>query len=308
MHNYLRDFMKTIFIFWVILFLPSIFFAQVENKEASWTTIESPKGDLTFAVPSGFLIDNENGEYQVIAYQNEATIRASVQENGRAKERLNSMRQFPVEEDAKVTRFTLDDFIGDAYSYEKEKSFSMRFYMASSKAFYSISVSSKSSDNSISERFLYSIKLNNQPLLKRDIQPSQKGETKISIASLKTSPVIIEALNRKDAAKTELKYDLDNKVTPEDTIKYSRPLLILRKPHARYADGARQGGVQGTIKLKVHFQANGEVGDITVLSKLDKGLAGNSVDAARQIKFLPAEVDGKPVDVLRIVEYSFRIY
>ncbi len=44
------------------------------------------------------------------------------------------------------------------------------------------------------------------------------------------------------------------------------------------------------------------------LSKMNKGLVINSVDAARRIKFLPAEVDGKPVDVTKIVEYSFSIY
>jgi hypothetical protein len=44
------------------------------------------------------------------------------------------------------------------------------------------------------------------------------------------------------------------------------------------------------------------------LSKLNKGLVKNSVDAARRIKFLPAEVDGKPIDVSRMVEYSFSIY
>jgi hypothetical protein len=41
---------------------------------------------------------------------------------------------------------------------------------------------------------------------------------------------------------------------------------------------------------------------------MNKGLVINSVDAARRIKFLPAEVDGKPVDVTKIVEYSFSIY
>lgn len=184
----------------------------------------------------------------------------------------------------------------------------MSFYIASSKAFYTISVSSKTANNSAAENFLYSVKIDDQSLIKRDVQPTTKEEAKIPIASLKTTPAIIAALNKKDAGKTELNYDLDDKVLPEDTTKYSRPLITLRKPRASYTDAAREGNVHGIIKLKILFRASGEVGDITVLSKFDKGLIKSAADAVRRIKFLPAEVGGKAVDVSRIVEYSFNIY
>ncbi|MCA1638242.1 MAG: hypothetical protein LC768_07895, partial [Acidobacteria bacterium] len=127
--------MRRIFILWVILFLPSIFFAQVENIQ--WTRIESPKSDLSFAVPPNFLIDNEDGEYRAIAFHDEAMMRVSIQETGSAKARIKEMRQFPPRNaDVKVSRFTLGDFIGDFYIDEKDEGFMMSIYVASSKAFY----------------------------------------------------------------------------------------------------------------------------------------------------------------------------
>lgn len=301
--------MKRVFIFWTILFLPAAFLAQIQNKETQWTRIESPRGDLSFAVPTDFLIDNEEKEHhRVIAYQNQVNMRVDTQDDANAKSRLKSMHKFPANGDPKISHFTLGDFIGDVYTFEKENSFAMSFYIASSKAFHTLTVSSENSKNPVLVNFLYSIKLDNQPLIKQETQANQKEETKISITSLKTSPIILEALKKKDAEKTKIKYELDNKEIPEDVTKYSRSLIILRKPRPSYTDGARQNGVQGTVKLKVMFQANGEIGDITVLSKLKSGLSENAANVARRIKFLPAEIDGKPVDVSRVVEYTFTIY
>lgn len=311
--------MKTIFIFCVILFAPSIVFSQAENKQTQWAKIESPKGDLSVAVPSGFLVDNEDGEYRIIAFTEQVTMHVNVDGNGNAKSRLKMMRQFSSSDrvDAQITRFALGDFIGDVYKYESEKGFSMSIYAASSKAFYVISVSSKDAENRALLNFLHSIKLANQPLLKQDTQINQTTaaveETAVSIATLKTNPIVLEALKRKTAVKVNVTYDfkerdIKGKTLPEDNNKYSRPLITLRKPRASYTDAARRDAFQGSIRLKILFRANGEIGDITVLTDAPKDLSKNTVDAAAKIKFLPAEIDGKAVDVSRVVEYTFTIY
>lgn len=86
------------------------------------------------------------------------------------------------------------------------------------------------------------------------------------------------------------------------------PLKILSKPKASYTDSARQSNVQGTIKMAVLFGADGRVKNILLLRRLGKGLDENAVKAARNILFEPKKRDGKPVSVVRIIEYSFRIY
>lgn len=86
------------------------------------------------------------------------------------------------------------------------------------------------------------------------------------------------------------------------------PLKILSKPRASYTDSARQGNVQGTIRAAVLFAADGRVQHVLLLHRLGSGLDEQAVSAARRIKFEPTMKDGKPISVVRMVEYTFSIY
>lgn len=86
------------------------------------------------------------------------------------------------------------------------------------------------------------------------------------------------------------------------------PPKILSKPAVSYTGAARQAGVTGKIRLAVLFAASGEVTYTLVIKPLGYGLDEQAVRAARGIKFEPAEKNGKPISVVRIVEYSFSIY
>ena len=86
------------------------------------------------------------------------------------------------------------------------------------------------------------------------------------------------------------------------------PLKITAKPRANYTDGARTNGISGIVRLLVGFSADGTIKHILILKSLDSGLDRNAVAAARQIRFEPKQIDGKPVSVVRVVEYSFTVY
>ena len=89
---------------------------------------------------------------------------------------------------------------------------------------------------------------------------------------------------------------------------YTRQLIVLKKYKAAYTDKARSENVRGTVKGRILFKADGTIGEIAMDPTLDKGLAISAADAARRIIFLPAEIDGKPVDEWRSISYSFDIY
>ena len=86
------------------------------------------------------------------------------------------------------------------------------------------------------------------------------------------------------------------------------PLKILSKPRPGYTDSARQSNVQGTVVLAVLFRDDGKVGIVLLIKGLDKGLSQQAISAAKRIQFQPMMKDGKPVSVVRMVEYSFSIY
>ena len=86
------------------------------------------------------------------------------------------------------------------------------------------------------------------------------------------------------------------------------PIKILSKPRPSYTNSARQANVQGTIKLAVLFGANGMVQHTLILNRLGNGLDEEAIYAARKIQFEPMMKDGKPVSVVKLVEYSFSIF
>ncbi len=104
----------------------------------------------------------------------------------------------------------------------------------------------------------------------------------------------------------------DNNPPEKDAIKpptrLTKPLYLLSKPRASYTDIARLYQIQGTVKLRVTFLANGTIGTITQITKLPFGLTDSSFNAARQMRFEPAQKNGVPYTVVKQVEYTFTIY
>ncbi|HVF48104.1 MAG TPA: energy transducer TonB [Pyrinomonadaceae bacterium] len=86
------------------------------------------------------------------------------------------------------------------------------------------------------------------------------------------------------------------------------PLRILSKPRPGYTDEARMNSVQGSVILKVTFEANGTIGAIEVVKGLERGLTEMTEEAARKITFIPARQNGTPVSVTKQLEYHFSVY
>ena len=102
--------------------------------------------------------------------------------------------------------------------------------------------------------------------------------------------------------------DLSNSENQSGSIK-DKPLKILYKPRAAYP--SQENGlvcIQGTVSLRITFLETGEIGNISVISRLPYGATENAVEAAKQIKFEPAIKDGKPVNVTKTVQFPFSIY
>ncbi len=86
------------------------------------------------------------------------------------------------------------------------------------------------------------------------------------------------------------------------------PLKILRKPRAVYTDNARGALAQGAIRIAVLFGANGKIQHILMIKRIGYGLDESALNAARQIEFVPQMKDGKPISVVKLVEYNFSLY
>lgn len=85
------------------------------------------------------------------------------------------------------------------------------------------------------------------------------------------------------------------------------PVEILAKPKPNYTDEGRKLKVEGEVRLEVLFTATGEVQVIRVLQGLGHGLDEQAVRAAQQMKFKPAQREGKAVDSRATLHIVFQL-
>jgi TonB family protein len=100
--------------------------------------------------------------------------------------------------------------------------------------------------------------------------------------------------------------DDPNKVfTTKDVTSKAR---ILSRPEPQYTEEARRNQVTGTVVLRAVFSAGGAVTNIKAVKGLPDGLTEKAISAARQIKFVPAQKDGRNVSQYIQIEYNFNLY
>jgi TonB family protein len=88
----------------------------------------------------------------------------------------------------------------------------------------------------------------------------------------------------------------------------STKAIVVWKPEPNYTEAARLNQRTGTVVLRGTFTSSGRVIITDVIKPLRDGLTERAIAAAKNIKFFPAEKDGKPVSVSLQLEYNFNLY
>lgn len=92
----------------------------------------------------------------------------------------------------------------------------------------------------------------------------------------------------------------------------NQPLKILQQPPAQPSEAVAKNIVEGKVQLRVEFLSTGEIGEVTLHKAKKKvqnsGSVEAAINAAKKIKFEPAKKEGKPITVVKILEYRFKVY
>ena len=88
----------------------------------------------------------------------------------------------------------------------------------------------------------------------------------------------------------------------------TRRAVLIFKPEPGFTEAARRNNVTGVVKLRLALRADGTVSDISVLKGLPDGLTERAIEAAKRIRFTPAQKEGRNVSQWVSVEYNFNIY
>jgi TonB family protein len=83
---------------------------------------------------------------------------------------------------------------------------------------------------------------------------------------------------------------------------------VLIKPEPMYTEAARQSQTTGTVVLRGVLTSTGHVTKLRAVSVLPYGLTEQAIEAARNIKFIPATKDGRNVSMHIQLEYNFNLY
>jgi len=86
-----------------------------------------------------------------------------------------------------------------------------------------------------------------------------------------------------------------------------KPVEITFKPRPDYTDEARRLHLEGEVLVRVLFGANGQISIIDLVHGLGHGLDESAIRAAQQIRYKPAQREGKPVETTAIVHIAFQL-
>ncbi len=298
-------------LFLLFAFTP-LFAQEINVSTAKWNRIESDDKDFSVAFPPNALIDAEDRQYgqklRIVAFQNGVELEIRIIKDPTAKDRLQNIQPA---NGGKVSTYKFGDFsILQSESISPLKKFDGTFWILKKNTLYNLKITAPTGQELEVLRFLYSVKLQDKPLFVQK-EKIDYPEEKIDVGALKTSPEISEAFNRKiEKSKINVTYevaseDLNNAQIPGMT----RKVVIVDRPYPDLGASFRNG-VNGkfSVKLKINFRANGQIGDIAVLSVENKDFSKACVEAARKIRFVPAQINGKNADSVEIVDYTVQIF
>jgi TonB family protein len=179
---------------------------------------------------------------------------------------------------------TLDGYVGKEYKLKYGEVAGTMQIHATKKHVYAVAIIQAKDDPPLTEYFFSSLSFTPNPGLQR--LPSH-------------GPPLNPASNLPQADKTE---------GPFSGKDVTRKAIVVSKPEPLYSDEARQTGLNGTVVVHAVLSSSGEVTIKEVVRGLPRGLTENAIEAARNIKFIPAVKDGQFVSQYVQLEYNFNVY
>jgi TonB family protein len=132
-----------------------------------------------------------------------------------------------------------------------------------------------------------------QAMLDRLVQPAAVPDTAAGAAST-------AAREGPGESASDLPVAAGGGVIRPEVIESSRVLPV-------YPEEAQRARLEGLVVLKVVIDEHGKVGNVEVLRSVGHGFDEAAVAAVRQWRFRPATRDGKPIKVVHVIPFEFRL-
>jgi TonB family protein len=302
---------------WRKIFLPTCFLLclsiQCLAQDASqWRNYTDSGKEIWFQAPASVLVDRDSDLKAVTLHSFFDGVKVSVRKQKIGEEPLKYVKDLDLPFGLKGSK--VQNYKSDAIYVRREdemvsSDLRVTLYAGSKKSYFVVTLTA-AKDNAAMKRFLETIRFGGSRLYADpNVQDKPTSGEPAVFDTLPASPETETALIKKPTGPEPAgKFGNVREWLPLELDKLSGDVIVLRKPAPTYTDSARMRGVQGTIFVNVQFLANGEIGSITVDDRADRGLGKNVIKAVRDIKFIPAQANGKPIDATRTLFYRFSIY
>lgn len=172
-------------------------------------------------------------------------------------------------------------FAGKGYQTLREGYVGFVFYFVTAKHVYIVTVASRDPNHPSIARFVSHFSPGDDVSLPGDVLPRKEDAL----------------FSPGDAPKNFI-------TSKEATVK---PVVVW-KPEPGYTGSGQYWRRTGTVVLRAIFTASGQVIITEVVKGVKDGLTEKAIEAAKHIRFFPAEKDGQPVSQVMQLEYDFRLY
>lgn len=269
-----------------------------------WETLSSEKGDMLMSLPKDPVVIRRESMVWIEASAGQCAFTVVRDKFNDPGSYIKEMK-FQGQNTAPLENLQRGSFVVKRWDREQDGTYAVYIFAGSRSTYYSVVAAAPSRSDPLIKNFLDSIVLDGQPLYGGPPPSAASAPAKTIIEKLKTSPVVEAALNRKCSNKLEYGYARPGQQFTDHNI-YSRRLIIVSKPRAQEAQFQAFTGYRGKVVLRLLFGADGCLGPALVISEMtDKSKTWDALRAATQIRFLPAEVNGKPTDSYKNVDYEF---
>jgi tetratricopeptide (TPR) repeat protein len=93
----------------------------------------------------------------------------------------------------------------------------------------------------------------------------------------------------------------------KDPTTFSKELKITSKKYPQF-DRSIKEPMPVILTLAVEFRSDGKIGLIVPFHNEGSAYVPAAVNSSKGYRFEPAEIDGKPVTTIRVVEYQYSVY
>lgn len=276
--------------------------------DENWTRINAFDNDFSIALPNDFLVHAEKKNFRFYYFLKGLAVNVELTKTKDAQ--LIFVRQYAAGQ-SRTTRkksFIKNDFsiITLERDDEEQGFYTINLIIASEIGIYSVFAQAENKDDPLLKSIIDSVLLKDTLLNSRDDNSFQNRNVKIvKTDDLESSPLVKEYLDKKSKNVRVAKAIRDVKNVQTLERNFSRPLIILEKPFPGKTPEAIRKRISGSVIFKIRFLATGEIESVEVIQELGAGLTNKAIKAAKKIKFIPAEINGKPVDSEKTVRYDF---